>query len=311
MEAAETPSVEQRLSTVEGRLTALESGRAGTSSESSRVVLDVGGVCFKTTRTTLCSVPGSMLEAMFSGRHTVHQDVNGSYFIDRDGTHFRHVLNFLRDSDEYDPPALKGADLQDFKRELRYYGLEELVYPPPPPVPPIDEFQVTPTRFSETVDDDWIFRGACDTVGFSVNKAGVLIGGFTLLDRSHGGRAYLFKGATKLAEVQFSADVPECGRIMFSEPVEVVADERYHAVLHMNEGDDLRYGSRGQRRIEAGDDLVITYHDPDFTDTEFRAGLGDIEDNGTDVETGQIPSLLIYNRSAREVEERPRKRARA
>ena len=51
MEAAETPSVEQRLSTVEGRLTALESGRAGTSSESSRVVLDVGGVCFKTTRT--------------------------------------------------------------------------------------------------------------------------------------------------------------------------------------------------------------------------------------------------------------------
>ena len=59
MEAAETPSVEQRLSTVEGRLTALESERAGTSSELSRVVLDVGGVCFKTTRTTLCSVPGS------------------------------------------------------------------------------------------------------------------------------------------------------------------------------------------------------------------------------------------------------------
>ena len=80
----------------------------------------------------------------------------------------------------------------------------------------------------------------------------------------------------------------------------------------MTEGDDLRYGSRGQRRIEAGDELVITYHDPDFTDTGFRAGLGmDIEDNGTDVESGQIPSLLIYDRSAREVEERPRKRARA
>lgn len=38
-----------------------------------------------------------MLSAMFSGRHALRQDDDGAYFIDRDGTHFRYVLNYLRD----------------------------------------------------------------------------------------------------------------------------------------------------------------------------------------------------------------------
>jgi BTB/POZ domain len=51
------------------------------------VVLNVGGHTFTTTRSTLFSVPGSYLEAMFSGRHAhcAHQTVDGAYFIDRDG----------------------------------------------------------------------------------------------------------------------------------------------------------------------------------------------------------------------------------
>lgn len=32
-----------------------------------------------------------------SGRHELKTEGDGSYFIDRDGTHFRHVLNYLRD----------------------------------------------------------------------------------------------------------------------------------------------------------------------------------------------------------------------
>lgn len=51
------------------------------------VVLNVGGCQFTTSRSTLCSVQGSQLEAMFSGRHAfcAHQMEDGSYFIDRDG----------------------------------------------------------------------------------------------------------------------------------------------------------------------------------------------------------------------------------
>ena len=37
-----------------------------------------------------------MLHAMFSGRFDSKPDEDGSYFIDRDGTHFRYILNYLR-----------------------------------------------------------------------------------------------------------------------------------------------------------------------------------------------------------------------
>ena len=60
-----------------------------------RVLLDVGGALFKTSRATLTAVPGSMLEAMFSGRHTIVAGEDGLVFIDRDGEHFGLTLNFL------------------------------------------------------------------------------------------------------------------------------------------------------------------------------------------------------------------------
>ena len=44
---------------------------------------------------TLRRTPGSMFEAMFSGRHTLTATEEGTYFIDRDATHFRYILNYL------------------------------------------------------------------------------------------------------------------------------------------------------------------------------------------------------------------------
>ena len=41
-------------------------------------------------------IPGSMLHAMFSGRFDTKANEDGSYFLDRDGTHFRYILNYLR-----------------------------------------------------------------------------------------------------------------------------------------------------------------------------------------------------------------------
>ena len=46
-----------------------------------------------------------MLATMFCGRYDVAKDANGRYFIDRDPTIFRHVLDFMR-SDILPPPSL-------------------------------------------------------------------------------------------------------------------------------------------------------------------------------------------------------------
>ena len=44
----------------------------------------------------LLPIAGSMLHAMFSSRFDTKPGEDGSYFIDRDGTHFRYILNYLR-----------------------------------------------------------------------------------------------------------------------------------------------------------------------------------------------------------------------
>jgi hypothetical protein len=86
-----------------------------------RVKLNVGGSRFETTLSTLTRHPESMLAAMFSGRHEVPQDEDGYVFIDRDGTHFRAILNFLRTGILNVPPSRKAAE--ELKCELQYYQL--------------------------------------------------------------------------------------------------------------------------------------------------------------------------------------------
>ena len=90
-----------------------------------RVEVDVGGVRFVTSTSTLRSRPGSMLDAKFSGRYLDEKEEDGSYFEDRDGSMFGHVLAFLRDN-----VVAAGCEddvhvLQRLKRELDYYCLLE------------------------------------------------------------------------------------------------------------------------------------------------------------------------------------------
>ena len=64
-----------------------------------RFKLNVGGVRFDTSRTTLMSVPESMLATMFGARVDMlrRDPEDGSIFLDRDGERFGLVLDFLRD----------------------------------------------------------------------------------------------------------------------------------------------------------------------------------------------------------------------
>ncbi|XP_031394440.1 FH protein interacting protein FIP2 [Punica granatum] len=93
---------------------------------SSIVRLNIGGKKFCTTTDTLTQrEPDSMLAAMFSGRHTVcHDPESGFIFVDRDGKHFRHILNWLRDGVV---PTLSDSDYSELLREAEYYQMLGLI----------------------------------------------------------------------------------------------------------------------------------------------------------------------------------------
>jgi hypothetical protein len=94
------------------------------STQANKVKLQVGDHSFTTSRDTLCRVKGSMLEAMFSGRHAIKAEEDGSVFIDRDGEHFKFILNYLRDGKL--PSGLSREVREVLAAEAEYYQLEDL-----------------------------------------------------------------------------------------------------------------------------------------------------------------------------------------
>jgi len=89
--------------------------------------LNVGGKRFSTSLTTLqCADAGSVLAAMFSGRYSLEKDASGYFFIDRDGTAFKYILNYLRDGANSIPVMKSPYAVQLVSREAKYYGLTRL-----------------------------------------------------------------------------------------------------------------------------------------------------------------------------------------
>ncbi|XP_078259043.1 BTB/POZ domain-containing protein KCTD14-like [Rhinoraja longicauda] len=91
------------------------------SKASSVVGLNIGGHLFWTTLGTLKRCPGSKLAEMVNGQSRARMDAEGRYFVDRDGTYFQHVLEYLRGKDP--PPHLA----EEVYQEARYYDIEPLV----------------------------------------------------------------------------------------------------------------------------------------------------------------------------------------
>jgi hypothetical protein len=145
-------------------------------SDSQQVVLSVGGHRYTTTVATLRNAPApSLFSAMFSGRHTLHTDDTGAYFIDRDGRHFHDVLNYLRDGTlSYHP--IEAGDfkyLLELRSEAEFYGLIGLVdlidrYP----------YAVTTVHRASTIntEDSWVYEDGSDEIVVSVNKPCQLLG---------------------------------------------------------------------------------------------------------------------------------------
>ncbi len=85
------------------------------------IKLNVGGIFYTTSKSTLSKYPGSMLESLVSGRFPLKPMEDGSYFIDRDGRLFGILLNALRTE-----ALLIPSDFHDYEAlavEIEFYQL--------------------------------------------------------------------------------------------------------------------------------------------------------------------------------------------
>lgn len=88
------------------------------------VHLNVGGHKYMTTLMTIRGRMDTRLADMFSGLEPVHRDADGYFCIDREGSCFHHILNFLRDGSV--PIGLSHIQRLNLLRETKYYRIDSL-----------------------------------------------------------------------------------------------------------------------------------------------------------------------------------------
>lgn len=88
------------------------------------VRLNVGGVRYLASRSTLASRRDSFFSGLLSGKYGDCKDESGAFFIDRSGKHFEHILDFLRGGvcNVPDDPHVVQAVIA----EAQFYSLMEL-----------------------------------------------------------------------------------------------------------------------------------------------------------------------------------------
>jgi len=132
-----------------------------------RVLLDIGGHHFSTSVNTLTSIPNSYFGRLFSGpfpSHMVGDD--GRVFLDRDGTHFRYILNFLRDPEHFALKLRNKQELEQLKHEAAFYEIEDQIFSNTIFVPDtqnwLDEKKIVLKEFSTEHSDSFPARNVLD-----------------------------------------------------------------------------------------------------------------------------------------------------
>uniref|UniRef100_A0A6B2LAE6 BTB domain-containing protein n=1 Tax=Arcella intermedia TaxID=1963864 RepID=A0A6B2LAE6_9EUKA len=84
------------------------------------VYLNIGGVKFVTTKTTLLSKGQNFFTPLIKGQIKSHKDKHGAFFIDRNGEYFKPLLDFLRHGELLVPPNIK---LEHVLVEADFYSI--------------------------------------------------------------------------------------------------------------------------------------------------------------------------------------------
>jgi hypothetical protein len=128
--------VDARRSELQREVTAMQMHQVA---HEGHVELNVGGFRFETSVQTLRRVPRTFFDAYFSGRYAQDVCFDGSIFVDRDGTHFGHILEYMRDGvvSAAEPGARPSISLlRTLKREFAFYCIELCLEQPMEPDQP-------------------------------------------------------------------------------------------------------------------------------------------------------------------------------
>ncbi|KAL0489412.1 BTB/POZ domain-containing protein [Acrasis kona] len=87
------------------------------------ITINVGGKTFNTMRSTITNIDEHMLSSLISDRF--NKTKTDTFNIDRDPTHFRYILNYLRDSKVNLPSDIHTLD--EILTEAQYYQIQGLI----------------------------------------------------------------------------------------------------------------------------------------------------------------------------------------
>ncbi|EGG19348.1 hypothetical protein DFA_02135 [Cavenderia fasciculata] len=103
------------------------------------ITLNIGGSEYQTTKETLLKVKGSYFDKLLKGeiKATNINDKSNSFFIDRDGTNFKYILNYLRTED---PLEIPQSILNEIDKDLAFYKIYIEHLPSPSVI--VDQYQI-------------------------------------------------------------------------------------------------------------------------------------------------------------------------
>ncbi|EGG19890.1 hypothetical protein DFA_06994 [Cavenderia fasciculata] len=125
------------------------------------ITLNIGGKKFQTTKATLTRIKGTYFDVMLSGEADIKPmtDTTNTFFIDRDGSNFKYILNYLRDGDiNVIPKEVKS----EVEREMKFYKIDLPLPPSPSTLIELSHFELINDWIGSKQNYTLLYKGSRD-----------------------------------------------------------------------------------------------------------------------------------------------------